>query len=95
VRCGLILSLKESQSLKLTGIPRQGNVLVSNAGDPCLTDFGLARILNDTRGMTTSSEVAGSLRWMSSELIRDEMPRESSDVWAYGMTVLVSCSDSK
>jgi serine/threonine protein kinase len=69
---------------------RQGNILVSDAGVPCLTDFGLSRILSDTWGMTTSSDTAGSLRWMSPELFNHERLRESSDVWAYGMTVLVS-----
>jgi serine/threonine protein kinase len=39
--------------------------------------------------MTTSSEVAGSLRWMSPELIRGNPVSVSSDVWAYGMTALV------
>ena len=40
--------------------------------------------------MTTSSELVGSLRWMSPELLHDEGAISvNSDVWAYGMTVLV------
>ncbi|KAF8588246.1 kinase-like protein, partial [Ramaria rubella] len=38
--------------------------------------------------MTTSSDVGGSIRWMSPELFRGEKVSKSSDVWAYGMTVL-------
>jgi len=67
---------------------RTGNILVSDTGVPCLTDFGLSRILNETGGMSTSSDAAGSLRWMSPELLHDDKVSESSDVWAYGMTML-------
>jgi serine/threonine protein kinase len=64
--------------------------LVSDSGVPCLSDFGLSRVLHEVRGMTTSSELAGSLRWMSPELLHDDSGVSvSSDVWAYGMTVLV------
>jgi len=67
---------------------RGGNILISNEGRPCLSDFGLARILK-LEGMTPTSEQAGSLRWMSPELLRDDIiPSASSDVWAFGMTVL-------
>ncbi|KAF8588244.1 kinase-like protein [Ramaria rubella] len=67
---------------------RAGNVLVSDSGVPFLTDFGLSRSLGDAAGMTTSSDVGGSLRWMSPELFHNEKISEASDVWAYGMTVL-------
>ena len=40
--------------------------------------------------MTTSSDVGGSLRWMSPELFNGEKRSVASDVWAYGMTMLVS-----
>ncbi|KAF8517673.1 kinase-like protein, partial [Hysterangium stoloniferum] len=70
------------------GDVRGGNILVSNQGVPCLTDFGLSRILGDTTGLTTSSHVAGSLRWMSRELLLNERVHKGSDVWAFGMTVI-------
>ncbi|KAF8589944.1 ras GEF [Ramaria rubella] len=67
---------------------RAGNILISDTGRPCLSDFGLSRVLK-LEGMTTSSELAGSLRWMSPELLRDDVvPSTSSDVWAYAMTIL-------
>ena len=68
----------------------QGNILVSDSGVPCLTDFGLSRSLGDAIGMTTSSDAAGSLRWMAPEIFRYDKVGKVSDVWAYGMTVLVS-----
>ncbi|KAF8526889.1 kinase-like domain-containing protein [Hysterangium stoloniferum] len=67
---------------------RAGNILVSAEGIPHLTDFGLSRILDGTVGVTTSSNVAGSLRWMSHELINNQKADKKSDVWAFGMTVL-------
>ncbi|KIJ47197.1 hypothetical protein M422DRAFT_130463, partial [Sphaerobolus stellatus SS14] len=62
---------------------RAGNVLVSEAGTPCITDFGLSRLLKES-GLTTSSDVAGSLRWMAPELLRNEKVTNASDVWAFG-----------
>ncbi|KAF8515358.1 kinase-like protein, partial [Hysterangium stoloniferum] len=70
------------------GDVRGGNILVSDQGIPCLSDFGLSRILGDSVGLTTSSDVGGSLRWMSPELFQDKKIDEQSDVWAFGMTVI-------
>ncbi|KAF8501227.1 kinase-like domain-containing protein, partial [Hysterangium stoloniferum] len=77
------------------GDVRGGNVLISDQGIPCLTDFGLSRILGDTVGITTSSSTTGSLRWMSRELLENEKVNEQSDVWAFGMTVIVCTSKLK
>ncbi|KAF8515359.1 kinase-like domain-containing protein [Hysterangium stoloniferum] len=77
------------------GDVRAGNILVSDQGIPCLTDFGLFRILGDTVGLTTSLNVAGSLRWMSPELFHGEKVDEQSDVWAFGMTVITNSKVSQ
>jgi serine/threonine protein kinase len=39
--------------------------------------------------MATSTEIVGSFRWISPELLQGEGLSISSDVWAYGMTALV------
>jgi len=63
---------------------------MSDSGIPYLNDFGLSRILQVEMTITTG-ELAGSLRWMSPELLPAESSvTSSSDVWAYGMTILVS-----
>ncbi len=74
------------------------NVLVSDTGTPLLTDFGISRLDSaSTTGFNTDS-VKGSTRWMSYEFFidkdEDAPPRhnEKTDVWSYGMTVLVSAS---
>ncbi|KIJ29006.1 hypothetical protein M422DRAFT_189057, partial [Sphaerobolus stellatus SS14] len=84
------LNYLHSQNI-VHGDIRGGNILVSTEGIPCLTDFGLSRLLNKTRGLTTTSELAGSVRWMAPELLlnmTDQKPKMSSDIWAFGMTIL-------
>ncbi|KIJ52392.1 hypothetical protein M422DRAFT_26014 [Sphaerobolus stellatus SS14] len=66
------------------------NILVSDNGIPCIADFGLSRIFNIPRSYSssTSSGPAGSLRWMAPELFFNRPATASSDVWAFGMTML-------
>ncbi|KIJ23103.1 hypothetical protein M422DRAFT_196339, partial [Sphaerobolus stellatus SS14] len=63
------------------------NVLVSSDGTPCLTDFGLSKIL-DEHGFTTTAPISGSIRWMAPELLKNEKTTVESDIWAFGMTLL-------
>jgi len=74
---------------------RAGNILVLDSGVPCLSDFGLSRSLK-VEDMSTTSELAGCLRWMSPELLVDHViASSSSDVWAFGMTVLEIMSGNR
>ncbi|KAF9012562.1 kinase-like domain-containing protein [Cyathus striatus] len=75
---------------------KASNILVNDTSQPCLTDFGLARIL-ETSGFTTKS-VGGTCRWMAYELLAPTEGEDddnyvppltkASDVWAFGMTML-------
>lgn len=68
----------------------KGNVLVSDQGIPYLSGFSLSRALHGNEGVATSNEMRGSLRWMSPERCKDDgHVSENSDVWAYGMVLLV------
>ncbi|KAF5348573.1 hypothetical protein D9756_009654 [Leucocoprinus leucothites] len=73
---------------------KASNIMVTDAGEACLADFGLAKILC-TPGYTTPN-VCGSSRWMSPEILRgDELPTTSSDIWSLAMTILeASCLTS-
>ena len=53
-------------------------------------DFGLSRQLIATLSSMSSSKV-GTLRWSAPELINGSVERasEQSDIWAFGMTILV------
>ncbi|KAF9446658.1 kinase-like protein [Macrolepiota fuliginosa MF-IS2] len=63
------------------------NMLLDN-GHVRVADFGTSKLLDIP--LSTSSRMAGTFRWMSPELLRDEDPKPTtaSDVWALGMTIL-------
>jgi serine/threonine protein kinase len=77
---------------ELTRLSWQKNILIDNAGNAVLADFGQSRILG-VSGFTTMT-VAGTHRYMAPELLIPENPDASpmstkaSDVWAAGMTGL-------
>ncbi|KAL5504805.1 hypothetical protein ACEPAH_7468 [Sanghuangporus vaninii] len=73
------------------------NVVISDAGEPLLCDFGVSRMLGASRSYNFSSSLTGGLRgtirFMSKELLQttESAPAKyskASDVWAFGMTVL-------
>lgn len=77
----------------------QDNVLVSPLGLPLLMDFGISHLLQSTSTFETATDCSkGSTRWMAIELFDVSMGNQcgaethsfSSDVWAFGMTALVS-----
>ncbi|KAJ3564726.1 hypothetical protein NP233_g8097 [Leucocoprinus birnbaumii] len=67
---------------------KASNIMITDSGEACLTDFGLAKILY-VPGYTTSSP-AGTCRWMSPEILDgdDFYPTTASDIWAFAMTIL-------
>ena len=76
----------------------QDNVLVDDDGGPLLCDFGISRILEKTATYpishtTVTGGLRGTVRYMSKELLSENGSHtESSDIWAFGMTVYVSRS---
>ncbi|KAF8508158.1 kinase-like domain-containing protein, partial [Gautieria morchelliformis] len=84
-----LLYLHAQNPAIIHGDLRGNNVLVLDSGRPCLSDFGLSKVLM-LKGMSTTADVTGSVRWMSPELLNGdiEIVNTKSDVWAYGMTVL-------
>ncbi|MCA9240717.1 MAG: serine/threonine protein kinase [Planctomycetales bacterium] len=65
---------------------KPGNVMFDEGGRPCLTDFGLAKILEDQTGCTRTGDVVGTASYMSPEqasgLMRDVTPL--TDVYSLG-----------
>ena len=69
---------------------------MSSDGHPMLADFGISRF-DSVDGESAEASYEGSIRWMSSELIRALMSgsgrpvhTKKSDVWAFGMVLYVS-----
>ncbi|KAJ6486731.1 kinase-like domain-containing protein, partial [Mycena sanguinolenta] len=77
---------------------RGTNILITDEGSACLSDFGLATTIADadsTVGVTSSSNRAGSVRWFAPELIEPTnfgckkfIRTKASDVYAYACVCL-------
>ena len=59
--------------------------------EPKIADFGLSKLLDEvTSTLTLTQNQFGSVRWSAPELILQPGATLESDVWAFGMTILVS-----
>lgn len=64
---------------------KPGNVLLNQQDEPHVTDFGLARLLDDDKGLTVSGAILGSPKYMSPEQARgDKRLTVASDVYGLG-----------
>ena len=84
-----------------TSTPVQANILIDQAGNPRLADFGLLTIISDPTNLLSSSSCTqgGTARWMSPELIdpqrfgfKNSRPTKFSDCYALGMVIYETIS---
>lgn len=79
-------------------LPFQGNVLISPEGEPLVTDFGISHMLSSSSIVSLATGTYGTMRWMAYEQINVEEGQATTpytfqtDVWSFGMTVLVRLS---
>ena len=79
-------------------VDSKDNILISDAGEPLLCDFGVARMVEATASLAignSTSTLCGTARFMARELLDPPDTGSSpytreSDMWAFGMTVVVS-----
>ncbi len=57
------------------------NILIDAEGRARLTDFGIARLIEDTDRLTRDGRVAGTPRYMAPEALRGETPAPSHDLY--------------
>jgi serine/threonine-protein kinase len=66
---------------------KPGNVLLNDDGDAFLTDFGIAKILDQTTALTQSNTTMGTPGYMSPELWRGEGVDGRTDIYALGVVI--------
>lgn len=64
---------------------KPSNVLLSDAGDPYLADFGLALPMLDSSRMTNSRAVLGTIPYTAPELLADEAASAAADIYSLGV----------
>ena len=64
---------------------KPGNILLDAKGDPHLTDFGLARLLETESSVTRTTEALGTPSYMAPEQARGDNAQLSSATDVYGL----------
>ncbi|HSG43077.1 MAG TPA: alpha/beta fold hydrolase [Anaerolineales bacterium] len=64
---------------------KPANIMLTSEEQPVLMDFGLVKILNDT-SHTATGAIMGTARYMPPEIIRNEDPDASSDIYSLGIS---------
>jgi eukaryotic-like serine/threonine-protein kinase len=64
---------------------KPGNVLLPADGGAKLADFGIAKSLDATVGLTAAGEVLGTPRYLAPELLAGDPASHASDVYAVGV----------
>ncbi len=63
------------------------NILLDEEGNPYITDFGIAKDLENDTGMTQADMVVGSPAYLSPEQVKGEEVTPSSDVYSLGVVL--------
>lgn len=68
---------------------KPANILVDKEGQPKLTDFGLAKVLQEEEGLTMTGQVMGTPNYMAPEQAKGQQDRISNrtDVYSLGATL--------
>jgi serine/threonine-protein kinase len=66
---------------------KPANILVDDAGNAYLADFGLAKSISGTQDLTATGSTLGSPAYMSPEQARGEKLNRQSDIYAFAVLV--------
>ncbi|MFI6366340.1 protein kinase [Nocardia sp. NPDC050630] len=67
---------------------KPANILITDYGEPALTDFGIARIADGFR--TTTGTITGSPAFTAPEVLAGEQPTAAADVYGLGATLFAA-----
>lgn len=80
----------------------KANVLITNYGHACISDFSLIAVISDPQAFLPSCIEGGTIPWTSLELLNPEKfglkesrPTEASDCYALGMVIYEVLSGQK
>jgi serine/threonine-protein kinase len=66
---------------------KPSNIIVSNLGQVKVTDFGIARLMEDDSGLTRFGAGVGTLQYMAPEMLKSGEVSFSVDLYALGVTL--------
>jgi serine/threonine-protein kinase len=69
---------------------KASNVMFDDQGSAFLVDFGIAKLLSGSGGITTTGQIIGTPSYMAPEQWRDEEITEATDLYALGVLVYVT-----
>lgn len=75
---------------------KPSNVLIDASGEPCITDFGLAKNLNVDSQLTTTGQIVGTPAFMAPEQARhsENAITVSADIYALGAILYMALTGS-
>lgn len=66
---------------------KPNNVLISRDGRPLLTDFGIAKALHESKGLTRTGTAIGTPEYMAPEQIQGQKVDGRTDIYALGIVL--------
>jgi tRNA A-37 threonylcarbamoyl transferase component Bud32 len=74
---------------------KPGNVLVAADGSVKLADFGIARLVDDTRRQTRTGCLVGTVAYLAPEQVAGELATTAVDVYALGLVLLEALTGTR
>jgi serine/threonine protein kinase len=73
---------------------KPSNILIDGNGDFFLTDFGIAKLVGDGTGLTSTGNVLGTAAYMSPEQAQDREVGPATDIYALGVIAYQAVFDA-
>jgi hypothetical protein len=74
---------------------KPGNVLVDENGTAKLADFGIARLVDDTRHHTRTGTLVGTVAYLAPEQVAGERVTTAVDIYALGLVLLEALTGAR
>ncbi|KAG6331708.1 hypothetical protein ID866_7381 [Astraeus odoratus] len=88
IACGLYYLHNYEPGAVCHGDLKGVNVLISDDGQPLLSDFGHSFLDGFSMSLSTAGHFGGTINWMAPEVLNGGEASAAGDVWAFGMTAM-------